>query len=616
MAISSDQNRVAYSGDGSSAVFNFQYEFHAESDLGVFIYNSSRPTFIVEQVLNTDYTVSGDQDSQDRFLNGANVVMNSSPATGDEIVIFRSSAVNSVFSLPFTGVIPSAELVKALDRLTLLAQRLNDQVTRSVRLDDAYPFAFDTKLPENLTPGAPLIVNSGATGVTLGVVAAGSSFIGILPMVNGGTGANLAPGVGDILYAASATAMSALSAGSAGEVLMAKGAAAPQYEKINVGSSEQITGILPVGNGGIGTSSFPVAQILYGTSATSLLGISLGTDQPLVGNTGGVPSGQPLNMASGSSVTGALGVANGGTGQTTAIAAFDTLSPTTTKGDLVVFGTSDISARFPVGADGNFLKADSSTDSGFVYDTPALGNLTVASKTHQDSPYLVDTADKVLLFNADSSAITVNLFDAVGNSGKTVYMKKTDSSNNLVTVNGSSTQSIDGTSAITINIQNESLRLISDGTNWNILSNTYDACHVFVNNSSAQTIIHNSATVIINWSPIDDNYSAFNTLTGVFTAPFDGSFTFEHSWLYQPTIGARTLAFLKHYESDGQTVINEANGFGFVIGGESAGTMVTNFNMNKGEIVKPFAYQSEGTNENLATAPNKNFITFSVVGVK
>lgn len=452
MAISSDQNRVAYSGDGSSAVFNFQYEFHAESDLGVFIYNSSRPTFIVEQVLNTDYTVSGDQDTQDRFLNGANVVMNSSPATGDEIVIFRSSAVNSVFTLPFTGTIPSAELVKALDRLTLLAQRLNDQVTRSVRLDDAYPFAFDTKLPENLTPGAPLIVNSGATGVAFGVVAAGSSFLGILPMVNGGTGVNLTPAIGDLLYADSTTTMGLRTAGNPGEILMAKGAAAPQYEKINVGSSEQITGVLPYTAGGTGT------------------GAAGGQDVPLVGQNGDAPIYQPLNMASGSSVTGALGIANGGTGQTTKQTAFDALSPLTTKADIVVFGTGNVGARLAVGADGTFLKADSSTPSGFVYDTPGLGNLTIVLKTHQDSPYEVDTTDKSVMVNADSSAVVVQLYDAPGNSGNTVYVKKTDASN-IVTVVGSASQLIDGTSQV-LHQQYESLRMISDGTNWNVVADS------------------------------------------------------------------------------------------------------------------------------------------------
>ena len=62
-------------------------------------------------------------------------------------------------------------------------------------------------------------------------------------------------------------------------------------------------------------------------------------------------------------VTGTLPLANGGTGATTAIAAFDALAPTTTKGDLVVNDGSD-NVRLAVGADNYVLTADSTQASG------------------------------------------------------------------------------------------------------------------------------------------------------------------------------------------------------------------------------------------------------------
>lgn len=72
------------------------------------------------------------------------------------------------------------------------------------------------------------------------------------------------------------------------------------------------------------------------------------------------------SIALGTDVTGTLPIANGGTGQTTKTAAFDALSPLTTKGDLVVRdGTNNI--RLPVGADGKFLKADSAQASGLAW---------------------------------------------------------------------------------------------------------------------------------------------------------------------------------------------------------------------------------------------------------
>src|SRR3990167_4983658 len=220
MGISSDQNRRTYSGDGSSAVFNYPYEFHDDAGISVLVYNSSRATITAAQALTTNYTLSGTKDLQGRYLNGANVVFNSSPATGDEISIFGSTAINSAYALGFNEHISRPDLVKALDRLVLINQRLNNQATRSVRLPDSYPYTFDTRLPEKLPAGAPIVINSGGVGFQAGVVLNSSGFGGIFPMANGGTGANLTPSLGQILYVDSTTSMGLSGPGGQDQVLI------------------------------------------------------------------------------------------------------------------------------------------------------------------------------------------------------------------------------------------------------------------------------------------------------------------------------------------------------------------------------------------------------------
>lgn len=58
-------------------------------------------------------------------------------------------------------------------------------------------------------------------------------------------------------------------------------------------------------------------------------------------------------------------IADGGTGQVTATAAFNALSPLTTKGDLLVYSTTN--TREPVGTDGQILIADSTQTTGIKW---------------------------------------------------------------------------------------------------------------------------------------------------------------------------------------------------------------------------------------------------------
>ena len=70
-------------------------------------------------------------------------------------------------------------------------------------------------------------------------------------------------------------------------------------------------------------------------------------------------------------IGGILGITKGGTGQTTAAAAFAALSPLSTKGDLLGFGTAH--ARIPIGANGQVLTADSTQTLGVKWTTAGGG---------------------------------------------------------------------------------------------------------------------------------------------------------------------------------------------------------------------------------------------------
>ena len=91
------------------------------------------------------------------------------------------------------------------------------------------------------------------------------------------------------------------------------------------------------------------------------------------------------NVSLSTQVTGTLPIANGGTGQTTAVAAFDALSPLTTKGDLVVNnGTNDV--RLAVGSNGQLLTADSAEATGVKWAAAPVST-TVSDDTTTNASY-------------------------------------------------------------------------------------------------------------------------------------------------------------------------------------------------------------------------------------
>lgn len=169
MGVSSTTNRIAYTGDGSSTSFSFPYYFFNKSDLLVLVYDTLLGG-ITTYVLNSGFTVTGTANSQGLYPSGASVVFSSYvPLATDIVVIIRDPSLVQNFSLVQNGLISSAALVQQLDYLTLLVQRLQDKVSRSVMIPDGLGSTFNTSLPTNtaLKPNAFLQLNSSASGIAL-----------------------------------------------------------------------------------------------------------------------------------------------------------------------------------------------------------------------------------------------------------------------------------------------------------------------------------------------------------------------------------------------------------------------------------------------------------------
>lgn len=175
-----------------------------------------------------------------------------------------------------------------------------------------------------------------------------ANMTGTLIATRGGTG-QTAYTVGDILIGGASNTLNKISTSIAGSFLRSQGvAAAPQWSTL----------ILP--------NSATVGDILYSNSANNISGLTaVATGNALIsGGASTAPSWGKIGLTT--HISGTLPIANGGTGQITQTAAFNSLSPTTVKGDIIVFdGTNDISLG--VGSNGQYLTADSTQATGLKW---------------------------------------------------------------------------------------------------------------------------------------------------------------------------------------------------------------------------------------------------------
>lgn len=171
MTVSTTESRIGYNGNGATTVFAFPYRFLVNTDLVVTLVRAD--TTQVVQTLNTDYTVTGAGDDA-----GGTVTMVVPPATGQQLVIVRDVPLTQETDYISGDPFPAETHERALDKLTMISQRLNNLISRSIRLSDADLLVTSTILPAP-SPGSSLIWNLTGTGLVNGV--SSGSFVGLSP---------------------------------------------------------------------------------------------------------------------------------------------------------------------------------------------------------------------------------------------------------------------------------------------------------------------------------------------------------------------------------------------------------------------------------------------------
>ena len=273
------------------------------------------------------------------------------------------------------------------------------------------------------------------SGVPSSAQPAFTNISGTATIAQGGTGQTTATAAfsalspisttGDIIYSSSGTTNSRLAIGSTGNVLTVAGgvpswaAPATSGTVTSVGmtvptflsvSPSTITSsgtfavtlsgtALPIANGGTGQTTASTAfnalspitttgDLIYSASGATNSRLAIGSTNQVLTVVGGVPT------------WGTLSIAGGGTGQTTANAAFNALSPMTTGGDLIYGGASGAATRLANGTAGQILQSNGTTLAPTWVAQPTTSPLTTKGDT-----YIYSTTNARLPVGSDGQHI-------------------------------------------------------------------------------------------------------------------------------------------------------------------------------------------------------------------
>ena len=128
MTVSSTNTRNSYSGNGSTTVFAYTFKIFDDDDITVIIRTDSTGAETTK-TKTTHYSVSGVGSAS-----GGNITFGSAPASGETVVLLRTTARTQLTDYVANDPFPAATHEDALDKLTFLVQELEEEVGRAIKL--------------------------------------------------------------------------------------------------------------------------------------------------------------------------------------------------------------------------------------------------------------------------------------------------------------------------------------------------------------------------------------------------------------------------------------------------------------------------------------------------
>ena len=127
MTISSTTVKVSYSGNGSTTVFAYTFKILDDDEIQVIIRSANGTETI--KTKTTHYTVSGVGSA-----GGGNITFLTAPASGETVVLKRNTTKTQETDYVANDPFPANSHEEALDRVTMIAQEIQEELGRSLKL--------------------------------------------------------------------------------------------------------------------------------------------------------------------------------------------------------------------------------------------------------------------------------------------------------------------------------------------------------------------------------------------------------------------------------------------------------------------------------------------------
>ena len=315
----------------------------------------TNPSAITFPRINADNTVSALDAATFRTAIGAGT----SSTTG---TVTSVSGTGTVSGLTLTGTVTTSGSLTLGGTLAVTPSNFSSQTTNTFL---AAP---------NGSAGVPsfrTIVAADVPTLNQNTTGTAANVTGTVAVANGGTGLTTAPTNGQIDIGSTGVGFvrTTLTAGTGVSITNAAGSIT--ITATNAGAVTSVTGTSPVVSSGGSTPAISLATA-YGDTLNPYGSKTANYILAAPNGSAGVPTFRAVVAAdiptlnqnttgTAANVTGVVAIANGGTGQTTASAAFNALSPITTTGDLIVGNGTNSATRLPIGTSGYLLSSNGTT---------------------------------------------------------------------------------------------------------------------------------------------------------------------------------------------------------------------------------------------------------------